>query len=407
MPQSAVYRRRQIDNAKLKGERIVQKEILPVLQSRYKSLSRELRQSNLRKKLKKDGAYFEKAQPTWQSWANLFEKTLVNSLSDGAGFVWDAETRYFTSMNYPTFPFHSGEVLAQYQARVGTQITNIAANTEVYVNQAITDWYKTDAGLPELIGMLETFFSSTRAELIAATEMAYVASEVAYGMMDNYNIELWTWDAFQDAVTCDICFDLMEQSKANPFTRNDPMPPDPSHPKCRCGVYFLGVDVNVKKWTGADFNKGWRNRWSGGGSGGGRAWQRPSRQALETEYHVEEELKHLGAFSSKQEFLDAVDNAPVVEVTPEMDRDIAYRSRTTSRAQLTSLIQSYASYPQYRNEQTLDTLYERIGDGEPMDMPIVLDYGESGGLRVFSGNTRMDVAFQLGTNPNVLLVQVP
>ena len=39
-----------------------------------------------------------------------------------------------------------------------------------------------------------------------------------------------------------------------------------------------------------------------------------------------------------------------------------------------------------------------------MDYPIVIE-DEDGSKRVFSGNTRMDIAFQLGINPKVLLIK--
>lgn len=303
MSQSAVYRRRQIDNAKRKGENLVKAELLPVLQSRYKSLSRELRQGNLRKRLHKDELTLQKAAgDTWKSWFGLFDKTLKKSLGTGAGYLWDTETKYFVSMNYPTFPFKADDVLDAYQARVGTQITNISANTETYVNQAITDWYKTDQGLPDLIGMLEQFFSPARAELIATTEMAYVASQVSLEMMNNYDIEYWQWDAFNEERTCDECMDLMAQSKQKPFTKDDPMPPQ--HPACRCGTYWIGVDVNIKKFIGADLLKGGigsgnfnhsgrigqRGGSGGGGMLGGGAGVRRFDNTRQMKYYMDEEF---------------------------------------------------------------------------------------------------------------------
>jgi hypothetical protein len=39
-----------------------------------------------------------------------------------------------------------------------------------------------------------------------------------------------------------------------------------------------------------------------------------------------------------------------------------------------------------------------------MDLPIVIEFS-NGSKRIFSGNTRMDIAFQLGINPKVLLVK--
>jgi hypothetical protein len=135
------------------------------------------------------------------------------------------------------------------------------------------------------------------------------------------------------------------------------------------------------------------------------AWRVPPDETLKREFAIEHEYHGLSAFPSEEAFLQAVKEAKVVEVTPEIDKGIEYRTRTQSQQSLLNLIRGYASYPKYRNEKTLADLYQRIGTGQAMDMPLILDYGHK--RRVFSGNTRMDVAFQLGKNPQVLWVKVP
>ena len=109
-------------------------------------------------------------------------------------------------------------------------------------------------------------------------------------------------------------------------------------------------------------------------------------------------------FDSEEEFLEAARKAQVVTITPSEDARIAYRSRTESKEELLSLIKSYRSYPKYRNEETLENLYTRFQENEPMDMPIVIEF-ESGQRRIFGGNTRMDIAFQLGISPKVFLIR--
>lgn len=133
-------------------------------------------------------------------------------------------------------------------------------------------------------------------------------------------------------------------------------------------------------------------------------WRVPPVEKLKLEYKVEHELKGNSFWDSEDDFLQAIDNAKIVEVTPEMNNSISYRSNTDSKEQLLDLIRGYASYPKYRNEQTIDELYERISSGDVMDYPIVIEF-PSGKKRVFSGNTRMDIAYQLGKNPKVLLVK--
>jgi hypothetical protein len=133
-------------------------------------------------------------------------------------------------------------------------------------------------------------------------------------------------------------------------------------------------------------------------------WIKPTEENLKHEFKVEIELKGNNFFQSYEQFKAQADKAEVVELTKDLDRKIAYRSRTSSKQQLINLIRGYRSYPQYRNEQTIENLFERIANDETMTMPIVLKF-KDGSMRVLGGNTRLDVAFQLGKNPKVLMIE--
>lgn len=132
-------------------------------------------------------------------------------------------------------------------------------------------------------------------------------------------------------------------------------------------------------------------------------WIKPSLESLKQEFHVEVVLKGNKFFDSEEDFLSAAEQGEVMTLTPETDRQIAYRSRTRSRAQLLNLIRGYRSYPEFRNEKTIDNLYNRIGSNQEMTMPIVIRF-PNGSMRVLAGNTRLDVAFQLGREPQVLVL---
>ena len=135
-------------------------------------------------------------------------------------------------------------------------------------------------------------------------------------------------------------------------------------------------------------------------------WEKPSNSQLKQEYEVEHDLKGNTYFKSEDEFMSAMKNATVEEITPELDASISYRSRTGSKEQLVGMSKGYRSWPEFRNEGTIDAIYEGLSTGKKMDMPIVLEFPD-GTRRVFSGNTRMDASFQLGKNPKVLVVKVP
>jgi hypothetical protein len=133
-------------------------------------------------------------------------------------------------------------------------------------------------------------------------------------------------------------------------------------------------------------------------------WKKPSLSQLKQEFKIEQEMKGNEFFESEEDFLNAVKNGEIVTITPDQDAEIDYRSGTRSYEELLNLIKSYRSYPEFRNEKTLKSIYDGFKTNQPMDLPIVIEFSD-GYRRVFSGNTRMDVAFQLGINPKVLLIK--
>jgi len=135
-------------------------------------------------------------------------------------------------------------------------------------------------------------------------------------------------------------------------------------------------------------------------------WITPSIPTLQREFNVEQVLKNKNFFPNENSFLNAVKNATVQEITPEIDATIGYRSGTTTKEDLIALSKTYGSWPEYRNEATINSIYDGLSLGKDMEMPMVLQF-PNGNKRVFSGNTRMDAARQLGINPNVLMLNVP
>jgi hypothetical protein len=133
-------------------------------------------------------------------------------------------------------------------------------------------------------------------------------------------------------------------------------------------------------------------------------WQMPSDAQLKQEFKIEQEMKGNKFWEDEEAFLNAVKNGEIVTITPSEDKDIDYRSGTTSYEELLDLIQGYRSYPKFRNETTLKAIYDGFENNQAMDYPIVIE-DEDGSRQIFSGNTRMDIAFQKNINPKVLLVK--
>ncbi len=136
-------------------------------------------------------------------------------------------------------------------------------------------------------------------------------------------------------------------------------------------------------------------------------WVFPDMKSLETEYEVEYKhhvLHDVGPlWPTFRDFVRSCKKGHPMRITQEMDYKIANRSHTQTKDQLLRLIRSYRSYPEFRNEKTIENLYYVMNNGGEMDMPIILFH--KGRTRIMSGNTRMDVAFQCGKDPLCLVVE--
>lgn len=138
------------------------------------------------------------------------------------------------------------------------------------------------------------------------------------------------------------------------------------------------------------------------------SWVMPDDKNIEQEYNVEykHHIRHQfgDIFPTLESFKDAVSNGKQVDLTKSLDSEVGNRSRTTNMDQLRSLVSGYRSWPEYRNDKTLQNIVDRLKSGKPMDMPFVLEY-QPGRHQVMSGNTRLDIAFMLGITPRVIIVR--
>lgn len=157
-------------------------------------------------------------------------------------------------------------------------------------------------------------------------------------------------------------------------------------------------------------------------------WVRPKVAMLKQEYEIEYK-KHLvheldkDVFPTVESFLKAAKEGIVRTITKGHDYYIANRSHTRNMKELLNLIKTYRSYPQYRNEDTLNAMKEAMLSGKPMDMPIIVrptaessDYHAEKEMkeialgyrdRILAGNTRMDMAFMHGIEPKALIIFLP
>jgi hypothetical protein len=103
-------------------------------------------------------------------------------------------------------------------------------------------------------------------------------------------------------------------------------------------------------------------------------------------------------FNTLQDFISALKSAQIIMLTKEHDRRVMNRSHTSSIEDLKSLVGGY------NMPRDVDRIVQGYQSNAPMPYPIILK--GSKGEWIQAGNTRCDVAFILGIEPKVLLVDV-
>jgi hypothetical protein len=241
MKMGHVKHRRLAQKAKAAGIARVAETAGMLFDKRFKAVKRDLRRSNLKKRLAKTQGLYKDGVQDWQEWTAAFSTLLSQAIEEGIASMYDVENEFWRSYGQAPTTYAPTEVLHAYEDRIGRQIKNIADDTLADTQQAISEWYLTDQGLPELLDQLEQYYSPARAELIGYTEMSGVASQVALDVMTQYNVPKWLWDAGGEA--CPECQDLQAN---NPYVPGDPMPPDASHPHC----VIPGQMVDIQNLSG-------------------------------------------------------------------------------------------------------------------------------------------------------------
>lgn len=129
-------------------------------------------------------------------------------------------------------------------------------------------------------------------------------------------------------------------------------------------------------------------------------WKQNSSEDIENEYNWEIKNRpyNRSLFPSFDHFKNAVENAEIKEITPQMDSQINNRSRCRSIQHLKNLTSTY------QHPRDVDRIIQGIKTKTPMPHPIVVK--KNGVERVISGNTRMDTFFLHGINPHVAYIDL-
>ena len=219
-------RRKLVRKAADKGIDILKERVQGALSKWWRSLYKKLQTIK-----KADDANVNNDDAWWQQQMDDFANELTDAMVEAATLVGKAEVDFWKTRGHEV-GFDYMDIVKAYQNRIGRKITRIGEDTRADTAAKITEWYSTDAGLPDLVDQLKAEFGERRAELIAQTEMTGLTSQFTFELMGQLDQTDWTWEDVEDNFVCPLCSDL----HGTRFTKDDPMPPDASHPGCRCAA---------------------------------------------------------------------------------------------------------------------------------------------------------------------------
>lgn len=130
-------------------------------------------------------------------------------------------------------------------------------------------------------------------------------------------------------------------------------------------------------------------------------WAPASREYLKKEYDIEVRKKGLDHLISEEDFIN---QGMAQKASPIKDAmNLEYRTINPTRESIIDQSKYYASWPEFRNEQTIDNIYQGFNSGSAMD-PIIIMNLPDGGRKIIAGNTRLNVAEQLGITPHAITI---
>lgn len=262
-------RRKLIALARERAESAVREAIRPVFHRQFKRLERFLRKSNLRKKLGKIKIDAEmpveqasltrvellfKApsppksdQDEWEKWKEELLIALLLGLFSAVDEFGSVENRIATSRGHPELTYDPGQVIEDYQRRIGKPLGNIAGVTLTAIQRIISDWYQTEDPFSTLIDRLDRYFNDVRIDVIASTEAGNVLSQIIHQEMVSYGLMDWYWDHKGEDIPCTNPITIAGRSyngckelNGKYFKLGDPMPPEAAHPNCHCLPTIVG-----------------------------------------------------------------------------------------------------------------------------------------------------------------------
>lgn len=224
------HRTEQLLAAWKKSEKRVADEILPVMQ-RYKK--------RMELMLRKADTPPQQSPEDRERFKREFIAALLLALGLAVHDLGDVENDVWSSHDLPRIAYSASEIISAYQERTGRPLSEIVDGALDGIQKEIDAWYGSGASVDELMDKIDSYLDLKKATDIGATEVGNIVSQLSLTLMNTYQMEDWIWRHFGEDVPCQnpIVINGVEyggclELEGKRFHRNDPMPPDASHPNC-------------------------------------------------------------------------------------------------------------------------------------------------------------------------------
>lgn len=135
------------------------------------------------------------------------------------------------------------DIARRYETNLATEVKEISDTTRRDIAADVVEWYNTPGQtLQSLTSRVKQKVGPSRATTIAMTETTRLNSAATNETMARLGVGEWWWQTMRDEIVCrkplvgpdGLTYNGCRGLHGQRFSINQPMPPDSSHPNCRC-----------------------------------------------------------------------------------------------------------------------------------------------------------------------------
>lgn len=236
--------RKQIEQAEVELEALVNTAVQAELNRLWRDVQSKVRRINrLRPKMQK--VDIMAGTDLWEMFSTRLQDRLMKELLAGAITIHQLLMASFTATPYE---LDTDLVAKALHDNLGLMIKGVTKAIKRKVGRKIVGWYNSPATpLQTILDQLKPLFGLDRAKLIARTIITRLDSLVKGRVASDLGITEWWWMSMRDSLVCKHKLtgpDGKEYAGCRAlhgkhFQAGMPMPPDGSHPACRCSAILV------------------------------------------------------------------------------------------------------------------------------------------------------------------------